>query len=197
MGYFSPSLTPLMTRCVCVCVCVHACVRVCVHTRASLNCICESACTFLCICRVSLFKKHPPTNLSCVLLFFAAYNWICLCKCVLCTLVHVYSHSVGAVYMHTAKASLTAVYVHYTSVCVWLCTCTVIRGPHTICMHIRAGRSCHINDVCHRPAHCVCGHWTDLQWPQEPQRAVCGAGTAQLRTCGTLFVVTDLNGICT
>ena len=34
---------------------------------------------------------------------------------------------------------------------------------HTICMHIHAGGCCHINDVCHRSTHCVCGHWTDLQ----------------------------------
>lgn len=33
-----------------------------------------------------------------------------------------------------------------------------------------AGWCCHLHDLHHRPAYCVCGHRADLQWPAQPQR---------------------------
>lgn len=32
------------------------------------------------------------------------------------------------------------------------------------------GWCCHLHDLHHRPAHCVCGHGADLQRPAQPQR---------------------------
>lgn len=36
------------------------------------------------------------------------------------------------------------------------------------------GRCCHLHDLHHRPAYCVCGHWADLQRPAQPQCTCCG-----------------------
>ena len=55
---------------------------------------------------------------------------------------------------------------------------SIMKVWQVMCVSTHAGGCCHIDDVRHRSTHCVCGDWTDLQWPQEPQRAVGGAGTA-------------------
>ena len=93
---------------------------------------------------------------------------------------------------------ICTVWIDVLCVCVCACVracmrvscvqCTFVLSVEVcmMCMHMSpsmyAGGSCNIDDVHHRSAHSVRGDWTDLQWPQEPQCAVRGAGTAQLRT---------------
>ena len=109
---------------------MHVCVNECTYVRTYQVVLHVRV---LCASHVSLCKEHPLTNLchillflltvcndlclycqltnlSCILLFLAAYDWIC--KCVLYTLVHIYCHSVGVVYMRTAKAFLTALCIY-------------------------------------------------------------------------------------
>ena len=73
-----------------------------------------------------------------------------------------------------------------------LCCAFVTNMPSSLSLSLSPGRRCHFHDLHHGPAHRVCGHRADLQWPAQLQRTRCGQRPDEgLRGCmnGRILVV--------